>query len=118
MASEQRALPHRPMLGLVREQRALERQSAAIAREAAVGADHAMTRNDQRDRVRAVRRTHAARGRRLADRARDLAVAARLAVRNREQRLPHGLLELRAVRRELEVELGALAGAILLHLLA
>src|SRR5436190_10416474 len=104
------------MRGLVREQRALQRQSAAVAREAAVRADHAVARHDERYRIRVVRRANAARALRLSDRARDLAVAARLAVRDRKQRVPHRALKLRAVRRELEIELGALARAVLVHL--
>src|SRR5262245_19733038 len=106
------------MRRLVREQRALERQPAAVAREAARSTDHAVTRHDEPDRIRTVRRADAARGLRLPDRPSNLAVAARLAVRDRQQRVPDGALEFRAARCELEIEDRALASCIFVDLSA
>src|SRR5690606_36265046 len=114
-ASEQRAAP-RAVSGFVLEQRALERQPAAVTRQRAVRADHPMAGHDQADRIRAVRGADAARGCRAADRACDVGIAARLAVRNRQQGVPHGVLKRRARRGAVDVELRALAGAVLVDL--
>src|SRR3954451_12131722 len=76
-----------------------------------------MAGHDDRDRVAAVRGTHRSGSVRTSDLLRDLPVAARLAVGDREQRLPDTLLEVRAAHVELEVEVHALSSEVLLELL-
>src|SRR3546814_17020174 len=73
-------------------------QSAAEAGQRAVGADHTMAGNDDRDRVASVRRAHRAHRLRLADAARDVAVAPGLPVGNLRQRRPDLALARRADR--------------------
>ena len=99
------------------QQPTLAVEPAAVARQAAVRADHAVARHDDRDRVAAVGGADRAGAVRPPDLPGDLAIAARLAVRDREQRLPDVLLEVGAAHVELEVELNALAGEVLLELL-
>src|SRR5262245_17799595 len=72
------------------EQCALDRQAAAKTRERAVGADHPMTRHDDRQWIRAVRESNRARD--APDPARELAVGDRLAVGNRLERPPYRAL--------------------------
>ena len=102
---------------LEREQGLLARQPAAVAGELAVGADHPVARHDHDERVLVGREPDGAGAVRLADRLRDLAVAARLAVGNRGQRAPHLQLVLgaRGVERQAKRLLGA--AEILLELL-
>src|SRR3954453_872270 len=76
-----------------------------------------MAGHDDRDRVAAIGGTHRSGSVRTSDLLRDLAVAARLAVGDREQRLPDVLLEVRAAHVELEVEVHALSSEVLLELL-
>ena len=85
------------------EQRALGVEAAGVARERAVGADHAVAGDDDRDLVAAV--GAADRAGDAADLARELAVGARLAVRDLAQLGPDVELERRAVLGEREVEL-------------
>lgn len=95
------------MVLFVLEQPLLGRLAAAVTDELARGADHAVTRHDDRDRIFAVRRSdRPARGR-LTDRVRDLCVAADLPERDVEQRLPHLALELGALTVERQIERGA-----------
>src|SRR3954451_17644979 len=99
---------------LVVEQCALGRQAAGVARQRPVGADHAMARRDDRDRVAAV--GAADRSRHAAQLARELAVGDRLALRDLAQPRPDGALELGAVLGQREVERGAFAGEVLVEL--
>src|SRR3954447_1148457 len=99
---------------LVVEQCALGRQAAGVARQRPVGADHAMARRDDRDRVAAV--GAADRSRHAAQLPRELAVGDRLAVRDLAQPRPDGALEGGAVVGQREVESGALAGEVLVEL--
>ena len=78
---------------LVLEDRGLPLGAPAIAAGFAVGADHAMARHDQRDRVGGAGLRHRSRRGRPADRPSHLLVGAHLAVGNRPQRAPHLLLE-------------------------
>ena len=78
---------------LVLEDRGLPIGAPAIAAGCAVGADDAMARHDQRDRVGGAGLRHRARRGRPADRLRHLLVGAHLAVGNRPERTPHLLLE-------------------------
>src|ERR1700681_2288959 len=90
----------------------LRGEPAGKARELAARPDHAVAGRDDRDRVLAVRRPDRAGRGRPADLARDLAVAAGLAERDREQRRPDALLECGAVEIERNGERPALAGEI------
>ena len=89
----------------VLEQMILGLQSAGKAGQSAVAAEHAMAGRDDRDRVAAVGGADRARRLGPADLARDLAIAAGLAERNRQQRGPHALLEIGAVEIERHREL-------------
>src|SRR3954451_5800596 len=121
--ASRRALLTRPSLrrerehpGLEVEQVPLAVQPAAVAGEAAVRADDPVAGHDDRDRVAAVGGADRPRPVRAPDLPGDLAVAARLAVRDRGQRLPHAAQERRAVQREGEGELVALAREVLVEL--
>ena len=90
-------------IALVRQQPALDIDRVAFghAHESAQGSltpDDAMTRNDQRDGIRATRA--ADRPRRASELARDFAVGARLADRYRRKRIPHAAPEHGARGRE------------------
>src|SRR5215207_10009892 len=100
-------------LRLVGEQRPLALEPAAVADERAVGADDAVARDDDRDRVAAVGETDRAHGARVAELVGERTVGRRLAVGDLEQQRPHALLEGRSGRAELELELRALAGEVL-----
>src|SRR5437764_9061334 len=90
---------------LVLEQESLQVEAAAEARERAVGADHAVARQDERERVLAVRRADRPRRVRAeAEPPRLLPVAHGLPVRDRREREPALALELRAVEVEGQVE--------------
>src|SRR5215475_4026177 len=99
------------------EQEPLAVEPAAVAGQAAVRADHAVAGHDQRHGVAAVRRSYRAGAVGAADLLGDLAIAAGLAVRDRQQRVPDVLLELGAAHVELDVELDALAREVLVELL-
>src|SRR5574341_497735 len=86
------------------QQSFLHRQSAAIAVQAPIAADHAMTREDDRNRIRTEGAPHRARSARLADFTRDPGVCARLAKRNLADGLQHGALK-RSHRRPIEWQL-------------
>src|SRR2546430_10651684 len=62
-----------------------------------------MTRNDNRDRVCAIRQPHGSRSARGAQLLRDRSIAARLAGRNPQERPPHAFLELSTVHLDREV---------------
>ena len=82
-------------------------QTSGIADQCARAADHAVAGDDDGDRVAVVGHAYRAAGRRAADLRRDLAVGAGLAIRDRPQGLPHGLLERSAGGRQREGELAA-----------
>src|SRR5579883_86182 len=90
-------------LTLCREQPALSVQAGGVAGEGAVGAHDAVTRDDDGDRVGAGGGADGADGGRAPDAPRDLAVRARLAVRDVAQRAPDGELEGRAARGDRQV---------------
>src|SRR5690606_7383901 len=98
------------------EQLALDRQPAAVAGQRAVAADDAVTRDDDRDRVAAVREANGPHGLRLADRARDVGIGRRPSVAHIEQRVPDPPLERRSLERERHVELPPLAREVLAKL--
>ena len=94
-----RTSAERQQRAFVLEQEPLHRQAAAEAGQRTVGADHAVAREDERQRVLAVRRADGARLlRAVAEAARLLAVADGLAVRDGREREPALTLELAAVR--------------------
>src|SRR4051794_7003007 len=94
MRAPRRAGPSpRSSPGLAVEQRALALDAPAIAREIAVGADHAMARDRDGERVGGAGLGDRADGAGRADLARDLGVARGLAGRDLAQRLPDSLLE-------------------------
>src|SRR4051794_10780632 len=94
------------------EKDALAADLAAVAGHRPIGADHAMAGDHDRQRVAAVGGADGAAGGGPADRAGELAVARRLAVRDREQSRPHGALERRPARRERQVEARPLPGEV------
>src|SRR5262245_23533069 len=94
---------------LVRKQPALALDASAKSSERSIGADHTVAWNDDRKRIAAVRTAHRARCGWLTDPTRELAVTQRLAVRNRAECGPHLALERRALCRQRQVELRALA---------
>src|SRR5205085_5815144 len=97
--SEQRVL-------LDLQQGLLALDAAGIAGEGAVGADHPVARDDDRDRVAAVGQTHGSGGGvGAAEALGDLAVRRGVAVADQEQLGPDGLLEVRPGRGERQVEL-------------
>src|SRR5581483_11355867 len=77
---------------LEREQRALAREAAGVAGEAAVRSDDAVAGHQDRDRVASGRRARGARAAGGAGAAREGVVGDRLAERDRRDRLPHRLL--------------------------
>ena len=99
------------------EEEALHVQAAAEAGERAVGADHAVARQDERERVLAVGGADGARGIRTeAEPPRLLAVADGLPVGDRREREPAAPLEVGAVEVERQVERRQLAGEVRLEL--
>src|SRR3954471_7212809 len=98
--------------GFDAEQMLLRRETAGESRQLAGRSDDAVARRDDRDRIPAIRRPDRAERRRLADLFRDLAVAAGLAERNREERFPDLPLKLRAGKIEPQIEGFPLAGKI------
>ena len=69
-----------------------------------MGADHAMTGNDDRDRVARIRRTDRPRPSRLSDAGRDLAVAGCRSVRDLPKSRPDGSIERGALKPKRKVE--------------
>ena len=82
----------------------IEQETAALMREAAETrrGDHPMTRHHHRNRVGPAGLPHRARGGR--DFRGNLAVASRASFRNRRDRPPHALLEIRAFGFERQIE--------------
>src|SRR4051794_11674503 len=95
------------------EQGALAFQAASVAGERPVGADDAVAGDDDGDRVAAIGGADRARGPGALDALGELAVADRLAVGDRAQRLPDLLLERRAGERQVDVEVAPVAGEVL-----
>ena len=95
------------------EQRALGRQSAAEACQRPIRADHAVTGNDDRDRVGAVRHTHGTHRLGVLDAVGQLEITDRFAVRDAGQLFPNLVLELRTLESERGGELFQSAGEIL-----
>jgi hypothetical protein len=84
----------------VSQQPPLAFETAGVADQASVAADHPVTRDRDRDRVVMVRTADGARRARLSDPARDLPVACRGSRRNLAERPPHPAPERGAVRIE------------------
>src|SRR5205814_2893576 len=101
-----------------REQPVFDAESRGIAADRAVAGNHAVARDQDRQRVTAVGLAYSARRVRLADVSRHVAVRAHAAERNRKQRLPYAPLKRRAVRRQRQIEFAALAGKVLAELRA
>ena len=94
----------------MREQPPLSRHTAAIPGQRSIGADHAMARNDDRNRIRAVGRADGPTGPGPAYCRCDFSIAFRLAGRDLSQRAPNCALERRAAsRRPHFVERGKVA---------
>src|SRR3954470_20397645 len=91
---------------LEREEEALATQPTGIPHEGAVGADDAVARHDDGDRVAAVGRADGLGEIAVAERPGEVAVAARLAVGDLAEQPPHLLVEDVPARRERQVELG------------
>ncbi len=98
------------------EQRLLARETAAVAGERAVLADDSVAGDDDGHGRLPDTRTHRANEVGPADAACELRIADRRAVRNLEQPLPDGQLELRADEVERDVERPPLAREVLLEL--
>src|SRR5262249_26449421 len=110
---EQRGLRNAAPALLVIQQPRLAIEAAAVAGEVSGRADDAMTRDDDRDWIRAVGGACGARGTGRSERLRDGAIAGRLAGGDARQRLPHPFLEWRAAHVERDIaDLRALAGEI------
>src|SRR5580704_3274827 len=88
----------------MRKQRAFERQAAAIAGEASIGADDAMAGDNQSYGVGAVCKTHGAGAVRSTELCSERAIARGLAEGDFQQCIPDLMLEWRSFRRELEIE--------------
>src|SRR6202011_4220329 len=89
---------------LVREQPPLPVETAAVTRQRAVGADHAVTRHDDRHGVPTVGEADGARRARRAHPPREFAVADGLTERDVLQRGPYSELERSAAHGERQVE--------------
>src|SRR5205085_8831844 len=98
------------------EQPMLDRQPPAVAGQPSVRANHAMTGNDDGQRIAAVGETDRSRRRWLTNLRRERAVRDRPAVGNVEQRAPDSLLKGRPVGRERQVEHATLAFEVFLEL--
>src|SRR4029453_5737637 len=81
----------------MRQEPPLTLETTPISGERSVRADDAMTGNDDRDRVRAVREPDGTHGFGIAQAPRELTVTEGLAGRNCAERRPHAALEFRAV---------------------
>src|SRR4051812_33948328 len=90
---------------LMLEQPALALESARVAGQTSVGADDAVTRDDDRDRVAAHRRADGADGLRGAYATGQLGIADGLAEPDGAERLPDPKLELGAAEGQRQVEL-------------
>src|SRR5487761_2185179 len=97
---------------LVGEQLRLQLQAAAVPRERAIGADEAMARDDQRQRIGAIGMAHRAGGMWASEVCGQRAIAAGFAERNLRKRLPDGALPDGADERERQIEDVSLAAMI------
>src|SRR6478752_6968755 len=103
---------------LVLEQPLLALEPAAVARERAAFADHAVTGHDNADRILAVGESHRTRGLGVANAARQLAIALGNPERDLGQRFPHRVLKRTALAGDLDLEALQLAGEVSLQLRA
>src|SRR5258705_12363432 len=90
-----------------REKLALAIESARVARERAIGADDAMARNEDRQRVAARRGTGRTDGRRISRARGEIAISDGSAERHRADLVPHRALKRGTRWRERDVELCA-----------
>src|ERR1700727_2430093 len=105
--------------GFVVEQEALTLEASGVTGQVATRADHAMARDDDRDRIASVGQADCPRGRRPLELARELSVRGGGAVGDLEQAPPDALEEgTPAAHLQRDVELEALAGEVLLELVA
>src|SRR5258707_5874021 len=104
-SSNERALQHSFEL----EQFRLAPEPSGVSREAAVGADHAVARHDDRERIAASGRTRGTRRAWSARARRQLRVSDRLAEGNARDRDPDTALEFRTFGRERQLEALALS---------
>ncbi len=98
------------------EQFAFEIEAAAVSTERATGGDHPVAGNDDRDGVAVIRHADGAIGVRVADDLSNVAIAARFAVRNFQQRPPAGELEICSAKIEGVRELAPLAREVFIEL--
>jgi len=94
------------------EQPSFHVKAAAVTTERAVGGNHAMAGDDDRDWVAIVGHADGAECIRFAYGPGNVGVSARLSIGNRQQRAPAGKLEIGAAKIERESKLAALAGEI------
>src|SRR5438876_9417342 len=90
----------------------LGRQATCVAGQAAVAADHAMTRHDDRDRVASVGHADGPDRAWVADALGNLAVRRGFAERDASQFCPYPLLKVRSARSQCQVELLPDAGEV------
>src|SRR6266481_4902188 len=103
----------RAQIGLLQiEQFALDVESATVSAERAVGGDHTMTGNNNRDGITVVRHADGAECMWMRDGLGDVAVRASLAVRDVEQGAPALQLKVGAAEVEGEAEVLAIASEI------
>jgi len=81
------------MLSLVIDQPPLALQPSSVAGERTVGSYHAMTGDDDADRIGSIGQSYGAHGRRFSQSKSEFAVANGLSCRDGTQRLPDVLLE-------------------------
>jgi hypothetical protein len=103
-------------LPFVRQQPALDRQSAAVTHQVAVAANHAVAGQDDRKRIGAVGSADRAHRAWAADPLGDVFVAYGFAVGNHQQRAPDFKLKRGARRVQRQIKLRARAGEIFVQL--
>src|SRR5580698_451415 len=112
--------PHRkPDTGILLlqvEQFAFQVEASAIAAQRSTGCDYTVTGHDDRDRIAIVGHADGAERIWMPDDARDVGVAARLAVRDSEERLPARKLKRRPTKIKRHRKFAALAIEVLLKL--
>jgi hypothetical protein len=100
------------------EQPTLDFLAECEAGERAIGANHAVTRDDETNRIRGIGATYCASSMRVADYLRDLRVRPSLAPRNSFECLPHELLKRGAAFGERKIETPPLAREVREYLVA
>src|SRR5580658_2149284 len=115
-ASDPLSLQKAQLAAFQRQQLFFDWQAAAEAGQIAVAANDAMARDNNRNRIRTVRKSHRAGRRRIADSLRQLPVADGFSVRNFLQVAPDQKLKVGAVESERQIEVFELSVEIRIEL--